>query len=111
MTWGVWGLRRPVQAALASLMVAALTSCATGPGDFVREGEQYLQSDEMARAAGYRLLGARCEAPSSVIIGTVYFCTATDERGYAWRFELEITGPRELTVQDVSPAPGTTWNN
>lgn len=96
---------------LAVVAVGTVTSCSTGPADFVREGEKFLQSDDMARAAGYRLLGARCESPTSLVIGTVYFCTATDERGYSWRFELEITGPRELTVQDVSPAPGTTWNN
>jgi hypothetical protein len=97
-------------AALVGVAVVGLGSCATGPNDFVREGEKYLQSDEVARAAGYRLLGARCETPTSVAVGTVYFCTATDERGYAWRFELEITGARELTVQDVTPAPGSLWN-
>lgn len=106
--------RRPhrwISLAAAGPLLAIATSCSTGPADFVREGEKFLQSDDMARAAGYRLLGARCEEPTSLVIGTVYFCTATDERGYSWRFELEITGPRELTVQDVSPAPGTTWNN
>lgn len=84
---------------------AALTGCGTEPADFVREGERFLESDEMARAAGYRLVGARCEQPNTVAVGTLYQCTATDERGFAWVFELEITGGRELTVQDVMPAP------
>lgn len=83
------------------------TGCGTDPGDFVREGERFLESDEMAKAAGYRLVGARCEEPTSVAVGTLYQCSASDERGFAWVFELEITGNRELTVQDVMPAsPG-----
>jgi hypothetical protein len=41
----------------------------------------------------------------------MYQCTATDERGYTWLFDLEITGSRELTVQDVAPAPGNRWND
>ena len=86
-------------------------ACSAGATDFVREGETYLESDEMARAAGYRLLGARCQTPASVALGTMYQCTATDERGYTWLFDLEITGSRELTVQDVAPAPGNRWND
>lgn len=89
---------------------AVLTSCGTEPSDFVREGERFLESDEMARAAGYRLVGARCEEPTSVAVGTLYRCSATDERGFGWVFELEITGGRELTVQDVIPAPPTQSN-
>lgn len=93
---------------LASALLGA--ACSAGPTDFVREGETFLESDEMAQAAGYRLLGARCQTPTSLAIGTIYQCTATDERGYAWLFDLEITGSRELTVQDVAPAPGSQWN-
>lgn len=92
----------------AALMGAA---CSAGPTDFVREGETFLESDEMARAAGYRLIGARCQAPTSLALGTIYQCTATDERGYAWLFDLEITGTNELTVQDVAPAEGSLWND
>jgi hypothetical protein len=102
------GLRRRTDglAVVVGVVVsaAALTACGTEPGDFVREGERFLESDEMARAAGYRLVGARCEQPTSVAVGTLYQCTAADERGFAWVFELEITGGRELTVQDVMPA-------
>lgn len=108
-------MRRPARRmglVLASLTaVVGLAGCGTDAGDFVREGEKFLESDEMARAAGYRLVGARCEPPDSVALGTIYRCTATDERGYSWLFDLEITGDRELTVQDVYPAPGSTWND
>ena len=87
-----------------------LVACGTESGDFVREGERFLESDEMARAAGYRLVGARCQEPASVAVGTRYQCSATDERGFAWVFDLEITGDRELTVQDVTPAPDADWD-
>ena len=97
--------RRRHTTLLAAVVAGSiLAGCSTEPADFVREGERFLESDEMARAAGYRLVGARCEQPTSVAVGTLYQCTATDERGFAWVFELEITGGRELTVQDVMPA-------
>lgn len=104
--------RRATVLVTASLIsLAAVSACGTDPGDFVREGEKFLESDEMAKAAGYRLVGAKCEPPGSLALGTLYRCSATDERGYSWLFDLEITGDRELTVQDVYPAPGSTWND
>jgi hypothetical protein len=90
------------------MLVGWAAACSAAPTDFVREGERYLESDEMARAAGYRLMAARCETPASVAVGTVYRCRATDERGYSWVFAVEITGSQELTVQDVAPAPPVT---
>lgn len=106
-------MTRRSRGALVAMVAATtwwLAGCGTDPGDFVREGEEFLESDEMARAAGYRLVGARCETPTSTMVGTLYQCTATDERGFAWVFELEITGNRELTVQDVIPAPDADWD-
>jgi hypothetical protein len=102
-------INRRRRAILVVAAVVTLTAaCSAAPTDFVREGERFLESDEMTRAAGYRMLGARCETPDSVVVGTVYRCRATDERGYSWVFAVEITGSRELTVQDVAPAPATT---
>lgn len=89
--------------------LGVLGACGTDATDFVREGESYLESDEMAAAAGVRLVGARCEEPASTTMGTIYRCTASDVRGYGWIFDVEITGPRELTVQDVRPDPRVAW--
>lgn len=103
----------PIRSGLVTLVMAlaavAVAGCGTDSADFVREGEKYLESAEMTAAAGVQLVGARCDAPDSTAVGTVYTCTASDVRGYAWIFDVEITGPRELTVQDVRPDPRVNW--
>jgi hypothetical protein len=77
---------------------ALLIGCSTSPSDFKSEGEEFLQSPELAKEAGYKFSRAECEDPPSTTIGTQFACTATDNDGDDWEFIIEITGERELTV-------------
>lgn len=86
----------PVTAAI--LITGMLSGCSTSPQDFKTEGENFLQSPELAQEAGYKFSRAKCEEPGSTTVGTQFTCTATDNDGDDWEFVIEITGDRELTV-------------
>ncbi len=77
-----------------SLMVA----CSTSPKNYKTEGEKFLESEDLAKSAGYRYKYALCDQPQTIQVGTQYACIATDNDDNSWEFIIEITGDRELTV-------------
>lgn len=77
---------------------AMLTACSTSPKNYKSEGEKFLESDELAKSAGYHYKYALCDQPQSIQVGTQYACIATDNDDNSWEFIIEITGDRELTV-------------
>ena len=80
------------------LTVPFLTSCRASSSDYRREAEKYLESDDLAKEAGYKFDQAVCEKPESDMIGVQFSCTATDNDGDDWEFIVEITGSRAITV-------------
>ena len=74
-----------------------LMACSTSSNDFKSEGEKFLESPDLAKEAGYTFANAVCQEPVSVVPGTQYSCTATDNDGDEWQFTVEITGERSLT--------------
>lgn len=91
---------RTTARAIVGLLVAAplLASCSASSGDYRREAEKYLESDDLAKEAGYQFDQAVCEQPESDVIGVQFSCTATDNDGDDWVFIVEITGSRAITV-------------
>lgn len=83
---------------VAVLTVLVSAGCSVSSDDYRRETEKYLESDALAKEAGYRFIGATCEEPSSQTPGTQFSCEATDNDGDDWVFVVEITGSREITV-------------
>jgi hypothetical protein len=82
-----------------ALSVVALTAaCSTTPKNYKSEGEKFLESEDLAKSAGYRYKYALCDQPQSIQVGTQYACIATDNDDNSWEFIIEITGDRELTV-------------
>ena len=77
---------------------AILAACSTSPKNYKSEGEKFLESDELAKSAGYHYKYALCDQPQSIQVGTQYACIATDNDDNSWEFIIEITGDRELTV-------------
>lgn len=89
-------LKTGVIAVVATLI--GLAACSASSGDYRREAEKYLESDDLAKEAGYKFDRATCEAPSSDQIGVQFSCSATDNDGDDWEFIVEITGSRAITV-------------
>lgn len=87
---------RLTMAAIGSF--AILAACSTSPKNYKSEGEKFLESDELAKSAGYHYKYALCDQPQSIQVGTQYSCIATDNDDNSWEFIIEITGDRELTV-------------
>ena len=85
---------------LVGLAVAGstLVACTASSGDYRREAEKYLESQDLAKEAGYKFDQAVCEQPTSDDIGVQFACTATDNDGDDWEFIVEITGSRAITV-------------
>jgi hypothetical protein len=80
------------------LLGFSLAACSASSGDYRREAEKYLESDDLAKEAGYRFDSAVCEEPSTDDVGVQFACTATDNDGDDWEFIVEITGSRAITV-------------
>lgn len=89
--------RRRRNVAVLAVGLAALVGCSTTTKDFKSEGENFLESPDLAAEAGYTFSNAVCQEPSSVSPGTQYSCTAIDNDGDQWQFVVEITGDRALT--------------
>jgi hypothetical protein len=90
---------RKILLLFGALSVVALTvACSTTPKNYKSEGEKFLESDDLAKSAGYHYKYALCDQPQSIQVGTQYACIATDNDDNSWEFIIEITGDRELTV-------------
>ena len=79
-------------------LVALTAACSTTPKNYKSKGEKFLESEDLAKSAGYRYKYALCDQPQSIQVGTQYACIATDNDDNSWEFIIEITGDRELTV-------------
>ncbi|KGA11347.1 MAG: hypothetical protein GM46_3950 [actinobacterium acAcidi] len=82
----------------ACMSLAMLAACSTSPNNYKTKGEKFLESEDIAKSAGYRYKYALCDQPQSIQVGTQYACIATDNDDNSWEFIIEITGDREFTV-------------
>lgn len=90
---------RKICLAFSALSLLTLTAaCSTSPQDYKSEGENFLESSDLAKSAGYRYKYAICDQPRSIQTGTQYACSATDNDDNSWEFIIKITGDREFTV-------------
>ena len=90
---------RRIHLLCSALSLVALTAaCSTTPKNYKSKGEKFLESEDLAKSAGYRYKYALCDQPQSIQVGTQYACIATDNDDNSWEFIIEITGDRELTV-------------
>ena len=63
---------------LAVVGTVALSACSTSTHDFRREAVKFLESDDLAKQAGYTFDNAVCDEPSSTTKGVQFTCSATD---------------------------------
>lgn len=91
-------MRRTGAIAVLGVAITVLGACSTSSADYRREAEKFLESEDLAKEAGYRFSDAVCDEPSSTTTGSEFECAATDNDGDDWVFTVQITGDREITV-------------
>ncbi len=90
-------------ATTVTALALALSSCFTTTADYRQKAEEFIVEDEdVAAELGVSLVSATCEEPADQEVGTVFACTAVDDTGGTWGFDVEIAESDriELTVSD-----------
>jgi hypothetical protein len=91
--------------ALATIAVLALSGCFTSTTDYREKAEEFIVEDAgVADGLGVALMSATCTEPVDQEVGTTYACTAIDENGDTWGFEVEIAESNRIDVS-VSDRP------
>lgn len=88
---------------LPALGALALAGCFATTADFREEAETFILDDEsVAEGLGIALVSATCDEPADQEVGTVFGCTAIDENGDEWGFEVQIaeSDSIELSVSE-----------
>ncbi|MGI9644486.1 MAG: hypothetical protein ACR2O6_04170 [Ilumatobacteraceae bacterium] len=95
-------MRLPLVAACSALLLAG---CFTTTADFKNDAENFiLETEELVDGLGTTFASATCQEPDNQDVGTTFPCTAIDDEGRSWEFEIEITGSNEYAV-NVSRFP------
>lgn len=95
-------MRKPFLAAVA--VAAGLVACSNDTGTYKDETENFLEDEEeMAEAQQGPFTDAECEEPESTEIGTTYTCTALDEEGTTWVFDVTIDRENGFEVRSGVP--------
>jgi hypothetical protein len=95
----------------ALALACALSGCFTTTADYQQKAEEFIVEDEdVAATLGVTLVSATCEEPADQEVGTVFACTAVDDTGETWGFDVEIAESDriELTVSDQPAGEGPT---
>jgi hypothetical protein len=83
----------------------ALAGCFTTAADFRDEAETFIVGDpSIAEGLDVAIVSATCDEPDNQDPGTTFACTATDEAGDTWGFEVEIEESDRIGVT-VSERP------
>jgi hypothetical protein len=94
--------RRRFGASLA-LLAVGLSGCFTTAADFRDDAETFIAEDDELREALFPgsetgFAAVTCDDPADQDVGTTFPCTATDDNGEVWEFEIVITGSSEYDV-------------
>ncbi len=91
--------------ACAGVAAAALSGCFTSTADYREKAESFIVEDAgIAEQLDVSLVSATCEEPADQEVGTTFTCTAIDEQGDTWSFDVEIAESNRIAVSE-SPRP------
>ena len=107
-------VRRPLTS-LTATIACSLTAagCFTTSADYQRDAEEFIVGDEDLQTALFpvssssgakEFTSATCEDPESQAVGTTFVCTAVDDAGGDWEFEVEIQDSNGYAI-NVSRRP------
>jgi len=95
--------RRP--ALVVVVAAVSLAGCFTSTADYRKKAERFIvENPGVAEGLGVALVSATCVEPTNQDVGTTFACTATDENGDTWGFEVEIGESNRIDVS-VSDRP------
>lgn len=92
------------RAGLALVAMAAVAGCFTSTADFRDEAETFIVDLTIPDEPDVSFPTATCEEPARQDPGTVFGCTALDNEGSTWTFEVTIEEDNEIVV-GVSDRP------
>jgi len=81
---------------LVVVALVVVTGCFTSTADFREEAETFIV-DEVA-IDDVSFLSAVCEEPAQQDPGTVFGCTAIDDQGATWTFDVTIEEDNRILV-------------
>lgn len=79
--------------------LVAVTGCFTSTADFREEAETFIVDEvTIPGETDVSFAAATCEEPASQDPGTVFGCTATDNEGATWTFDVTIEEDNRILV-------------
>lgn len=83
----------------------ALSGCFTTAADYREEAEKFIVTNqEIVAGLEVTIVSATCDEPANQDVGTTFSCTAVDERGDTWGFDVTIGTSNQIKVS-VSERP------
>jgi len=83
---------------------ALLAACgSTGPVDFGKSAERFIQSDKVEKPAKTTFTNATCGQPADTKAGSKFTCTATAADGSTWAFELVVKDAKNFELISGKP--------
>jgi hypothetical protein len=93
--------RRVIVAVSAAPLL--LVGCFTTTADYRDTAETFIVEDaDVGDALGVTFVSADCEEPPGQEPGTTFGCTAVDEAGDRWEFDVEISDSNSVVVTQAS---------
>ncbi|MBI4935331.1 MAG: DUF4333 domain-containing protein [Actinobacteria bacterium] len=83
--------------------VALLGACSADEADFQKSAETFIEGDTVAEEAGTKFTDATCTKPDKVEAGATFTCTATDESGTTWNFDLVVKDESNFEITNGQP--------
>lgn len=97
-------MRRWVSALLAAAgLFAVLSSCSVSATDFQADAQDFLTGEDVFGAYGIDFTDPVCEQPASTDVGETFTCTAQGDDGLTYRFSLQITGKKSMSLESITP--------
>jgi hypothetical protein len=91
--------------ALATLAALAMSGCFSSTADYREKAEEFIvENAGVADGLGVAVVSATCDEPVDQEVGTTFACTAVDENGDTWGFEVEIAESNRIELS-VSERP------
>jgi hypothetical protein len=83
--------------------VALLSACSADEADFKKSAEAFIEGDVVADKAGTTFTDAECTKPDKVEAGATFTCTATDDSGVKWNFDLVVKDDSNFEITGGQP--------
>jgi hypothetical protein len=81
----------------------ALAACFTTASDYRETAETFIVENRgVGESLGVTFVSAACAQPPDQTVGTVFPCTAVDEEGGEWRFQVEIAASNSIVITEAN---------